>query len=92
MSSEEDEEVFSKGDTVFFFCDVSTKSVRELCRHMQKLSNKYEEIRVNMRSDGGCVSGSVGQNRTNSDFYAAACTPVSRGWTSSGPLFNLARK
>jgi len=50
-----DPEVFSKGNTIFFFCDVTTESVRDLCRELHRLSTKYDCIRVNIRSDGGCM-------------------------------------
>ena len=50
---EELEDVYSKDDTIFFFCDVTTQSVRDLCRELHRLSRKHETIKVHIRSDGG---------------------------------------
>ncbi len=47
------EDVYSKDDTIFFFCDVTTQSVRDLCRELHRLSRKHDTIRLNIRSDGG---------------------------------------
>ena len=58
MSGDDDDnksEVFTEDNNIFFFCEVSTKTVRELCVNLQKLSAEYDDIRVNIRSDGGCV-------------------------------------
>ena len=49
------EDVYSKGNTIFFFCVVTTKSSRDLCRELHRLSLKHDVIRVNIRSDGGCM-------------------------------------
>jgi len=49
------EDVYSKDDTIFFFCDVTTQSVRDLCRELHRLSRKHETIKVHIRSDGGCM-------------------------------------
>jgi ATP-dependent protease ClpP protease subunit len=57
MSDEELEDVYTKGNTIFFFCDVTTKSSRDLCRELHRLSLKHDTIRVNIRSDGGCMYG-----------------------------------
>jgi ATP-dependent Clp endopeptidase proteolytic subunit ClpP len=45
--------VFTEGNTVFFFCDVDEDSVRDLCVALQKLSLKYETIRIAIQSSGG---------------------------------------
>jgi len=56
MSVHEEEmasEVYTEGDTIFFFCDVSTESVRDLCIELKKLSLKYETIKIAINSSGG---------------------------------------
>jgi len=57
MSKKDDDEVQAEGSTIFFFCDVTTETVRSLCRHLKKLSKKYDTIRICIRSDGGCLYG-----------------------------------
>ena len=51
--SNEESLVFTEGNTVFFFCDVDEDSVRDLCVALQKLSLKYETIRIAIQSNGG---------------------------------------
>jgi ATP-dependent protease ClpP protease subunit len=52
-----EEDVYTIGNTIFFFCDVTTKSVRDLCMQLTKASRKHAKIRVCIRSDGGCLYG-----------------------------------
>jgi ATP-dependent protease ClpP protease subunit len=48
-----EETVYSDGASVFFFCDVSTESVRDLCHTLKKVSREHLLIRLYIKSDGG---------------------------------------
>jgi ATP-dependent protease ClpP protease subunit len=92
MASDEVEEVFSKRDTIFFFCDVTTKSVRDLCQHIQKASLKYDEITVNIRSDGGCMyAGLAGMDFIRSMVQSGTdVTTVALGYCASAAVRSVA--
>jgi ATP-dependent protease ClpP protease subunit len=51
--SEEIETVYSDGASVFFFCDVTPNSVRDLCHTLKKVSREHLLVRVYIKSDGG---------------------------------------
>jgi len=53
VSSEVDGDVYSEGDTIFFFCDVENETVLTLCRELKKMSLKYETIKIAINSVGG---------------------------------------
>ena len=57
--SDEMSEVYSEGDTVFFFCEVTGESVRDLCRELKRMSMKYETIKIAINSDGGELYGGL---------------------------------
>jgi ATP-dependent Clp endopeptidase proteolytic subunit ClpP len=59
ISEEEMSEVYSEGDTVFFFCDVTGESVRDLCRELKKMAMKYESIKIAINSGGGDLYGGL---------------------------------
>ena len=56
MSSEQEEvesEVYAEGNTVFFFCDVSEYTVREMCRLLKQVSLRHDNIKLCINSPGG---------------------------------------
>ena len=55
MATEEEEtpDVYTEGDTIFFFCDVKTKSVCELCVQLKKLTKTHKKIKICIMSSGG---------------------------------------
>jgi len=59
ICDEVQEDVYSEGDTVFFFCDVTNNSVRDLCRELKKMSMKHETIKIAINSGGGDLYGGL---------------------------------
>ena len=57
MTSEEEvvEEVYAEGNTVFFFCDVSEYSIREMCRLLKRVSLTHDNIKLCINSPGGSM-------------------------------------
>lgn len=54
MATEElNEEVYTEGDTIFFFCDVTTKAVRDMCIQLKKLIITHKKIKICIMSGGG---------------------------------------
>ena len=45
--------VVAKGNTIFFFCEVSNETVRQLCILLKQVSMTNETIKLCIRSDGG---------------------------------------
>jgi ATP-dependent Clp endopeptidase proteolytic subunit ClpP len=53
MAAAQETEVYSEGDTVFFFCEVTNETVRDLCLELKQMAMKYETIKIAINSDGG---------------------------------------
>ena len=53
MAEKDIEDVYAEDNMVFFFCDVTMKSARDLCIKLAELSKKHTTIRICIRSDGG---------------------------------------
>jgi ATP-dependent protease ClpP protease subunit len=47
--------VRAEGNTIFFFCDVTHDTVRDLCTLLKKVSLVLDAIKIAIRSDGGDV-------------------------------------
>jgi ATP-dependent protease ClpP protease subunit len=56
MSDDEKEsEVRTEGNTIFFFCDVTTENVRDLCTSIKKASMLHDNLKICIQSNGGDV-------------------------------------
>jgi len=51
----DDGPVRTEGNTIFFFCDVTTENVRDLCTSLKKASMTNDSLKVCIQSDGGDV-------------------------------------
>jgi len=47
--------VRTEGNTIFFFCDVNSENVRDLCTSLKKASMTNDSLRVCIQSDGGDI-------------------------------------
>ena len=51
----EPDDVFIEGANIFFFCEVTTTTVRDLCQSLVRVSQKHAFIKLHIRSSGGCM-------------------------------------
>jgi ATP-dependent protease ClpP protease subunit len=45
----------TEGNTIFFFCDVTTENVRDLCTSLKKASMTNDHLKICIQSNGGDV-------------------------------------
>lgn len=49
----EDDEVYSEGNTIFFFCDVDENTINKMCILLKKVSKTHDNIKLCINSNGG---------------------------------------